>query len=181
MRSIDGKRISLIIFSIISLFFLLSGIISADNYANVLLYRNKVMGENPLAVHKNIDKMNGTIVLDILFKNPSPYTINFYSLTAIFYVENKTVATFQRDYYFYEEFPFSIGPNSLKNITYYVKAYNQYQNLLQNSTILNITIQIKVRFSGFLYYYENPGENYSPERYYLTEMVMMEIDWSGKA
>ena len=78
-------------------------------------------------------------------------------------------------------YPLEIEPFKIKDISYAVKPDPGYINLILNSTHFNITLQIKVRFSGFSYYYQNPNENYSPERYYLTEMVMMEIDWSGIA
>lgn len=179
MKSMDGKRISLIIFSIISTFFLISGIISSINYTDVLLYRNKVIGENPNEV--KVYKENGTIILSFVIKNPSPFNLDFYSLTAIFLIDNKTVSTFQRSYYYYQQFPLEVGRYSMKNITYDVKPDAQFIPLITNSSHFNVTLHIKLRFSGFLYYYENPEENYSPERYYLTEMVMMEIDWSGRA
>ncbi|MGC8599156.1 MAG: hypothetical protein ACP5LL_05315 [Thermoplasmata archaeon] len=181
MRVKDGKRIILIIFSSISIFFLISGIISAMNYTDVLLYRNKVINENPSNVKAYYDRYNGTIYLNFSFKDPTPFSINFYSLTALFFIDNKTVATFQRSYYYYELYPLEIDPFKIKDISYAVKPDPGYINLILNSTHFNITIQIKVRFSGFSYYYQNPNENYSPERYYLTEMVMMEIDWSGIA
>lgn len=179
MKRMDGKRFSLMIFSIISTFFLISGIISSMNYADVLLYRNKIIEENPNDV--KVDKKNGTIIFSFMIKNPSPFNIDFYSLTAIFLINNKTVATFQRSYYYFQQFPLEVERYSMKNITYDVKPDAQFIPLISNSSHFNVTLHIKVRFSGFLYYYENPEENYSPERYYLTEMVMMEIDWSGRA
>ncbi|MEM3325195.1 MAG: hypothetical protein QXU37_03335 [Thermoplasmata archaeon] len=181
MKIIKGKNIILIIFSIFSIFFLISGIISSQNYANVLIYRNKVINENPQNVRANFYEKNNTILLSFSFKNPSPYSINFYSFTALFYVNNTTVSTFQRTYYYFEEFPIEIKKFSELNLTFFSPVYQDYIPLVKNSTVFKISIQMEVRFSGFSYYYENPGENYSPESYYLTEMIMMEIDWSGEA
>lgn len=180
MRGVDGKRISILIFSFISIFFLISGVISALNYSNVLLYRNRVINENPYNPSIYVNRINGTITFNFIFKNPSPFSVDFYSITAIFEIHNITVATFQRTYYYFQHYPFQVERFSSSNLSFYVSPYPQYIPVVLNSSIINITLQMKVRFTGFSYYYENPGENYSPERYYLTEMVMMEIDWSGR-
>ncbi len=175
-----GKNLWLILFAIISIFFLISGILSALNYSNVLLYRNKVINENPNNVTAFYDEKSNSINFSFIFKNPTPFSIDLYSLSALFFVNNTTVSTFQRSYYYFQEFPLQIKKNSEIKITFSSQVYSNMVKVVKNSTSLNVTIQIVVRFSGFSYYYENPGENYSPERYYLTEMVIMQINWSGK-
>ncbi|MGC8663667.1 MAG: hypothetical protein ACP5TX_04605 [Thermoplasmata archaeon] len=170
----NGKRLAIIIFSFISIFFLISGLISAFNYEGVVIEKQEIINVNPSNITLALSGSgnNASLRIDVLIKNPSNFNLKMYAFTALITQHNKTIVEFWRSYYFYLLNPLTIYSHSQKHI-----IYSENFNISQISeNTFNVTLQIVMRFSGFSYFYENPGENFSPQRYYLTDMVMINIE-----
>ncbi len=170
------KKNSIIIFSIFSIIFLIFGLISSFNYEGVVVEKEKIILENPgnVSLYLKIIGNNTTFSLSILIKNPSSFNLNMYTFTALIEQKNKTILEIWRSYYYYTLNPLVINAGSEKIIIY----SGNVSTSSYSGNEFNITLQIMMRFSGFSYFYENPGENFSPQRYYLTDMVMISIERS---
>lgn len=160
------------IFSIISIIFLIFGVISAFNYEGVVIEKQKIIELNPYKVLINVTNNNLTLIVTI--KNPSQFNLNMYAFTALIKQKNKTVCEIWRSYYFYTLNPTIIFSHSIKNLIY----SQEINSSILKGNEFNVTLELSMVFSGFSYFYENPGQNFSPQRYYLTDMVMININVS---
>ncbi len=163
----------LLIFSLFSVFLLISGIFSANNLGELLYSRQEILNTNPGNVTLTIIKNYTYLWINVTIKNPTNYKIDMLTFTAVVLSDNKTVLTLQYSPYYFQVNPFYVEPKSGKVFSVLGKLMNRVIN-----GTLNLSLDFKLRFSGFSYQYSNPSENLNPIRYYLTEIVVVEILWT---
>ncbi len=163
----------LIVFSIFSIFLLISGIFSANNYAGLLYSRQEILNTNPANVTIDPVKNFTYLWMNVTIKNPTGYGMDLLTFTCVVIFNNKTVLTIQYSPYYFQNNPFHVDPKSEKTFSLLGKLSYKTGN-----GIYNVSLDFKLRFSGFSYQYSNPQENFNPIRYYLSELVVVEILWT---